>query len=365
MPHQAEPRTTGRHRRDRIRRHRAGVTALGGERGRTTVLTAALGAALVTGVGVAGGSAAAAAERQARLPTVGALPPQAAPAAADPAPGTYYPAYLPPGLYHSPDDPSSPGNSARGTYQSPGNETPGTYNSPGDQTPGTHNSPGDQTPGTYNSPGDQTPGTHNSPGDQTPGTYQTPGGPTPGKYGLPAGFGPGAHDPLGAPLTAHVSAVAAVSVRRKTRARLPVTLARTAALWVNPNPTGTVTSCFGPRWGRMHEGVDLAAPDGTPIVAAGAGVVVRAGVAAGYGNAVLIDHGNGFLTHYGHLSAIGVRVGEHVAAGQQIGNEGSTGHSTGPHLHFEVHQGYYKNPIEPTAWMHQHGVDIPGCTPLG
>lgn len=135
----------------------------------------------------------------------------------------------------------------------------------------------------------------------------------------------------------------------------------TGADWVNPNPTARVTSCFGPRWGRLHAGVDMAAPDGSPIVAAGAGVVVRAGLAEGYGNAVLIDHGNGWLTHYGHMSRILVTVGQVVQAGQQIGDEGSTGHSTGPHLHFEVHEGHYKNPVEPTAWMHQHGVDIPGC----
>jgi murein DD-endopeptidase MepM/ murein hydrolase activator NlpD len=131
--------------------------------------------------------------------------------------------------------------------------------------------------------------------------------------------------------------------------------------WVNPLPEASVTSCFGERWGRLHAGVDLAAPDGTPIRAAGAGVIVAAGPAEGYGNAVLIDHGNGFLTHYGHMSAITVTVGQKVRAGQQIGNEGSTGHSTGPHLHFEVHAGQYKNPIEPTQWMHEHGVDIPGC----
>jgi murein DD-endopeptidase MepM/ murein hydrolase activator NlpD len=123
-----------------------------------------------------------------------------------------------------------------------------------------------------------------------------------------------------------------------------------------------VTSCFGERWGRLHAGIDLAAPYGTPIRVAGAGVVVAAGPAAGYGNAVLVDHGNGFLTHYAHMSAIAVQVGRHVAAGDQIGNEGSTGHSTGPHLHFEVHQGFYKNPIEPTQWLRARGVDIPGCT---
>ncbi|MEU8815134.1 M23 family metallopeptidase [Actinoplanes sp. NPDC048796] len=139
------------------------------------------------------------------------------------------------------------------------------------------------------------------------------------------------------------------------------TAAERAAAWVNPNPAGRVTSCFGQRWGRLHAGVDIAGPHGSPILAAGAGVVVRAGAAAGYGNAVLIDHGNGYLTHYGHMSVIAVQAGEHVAPGQRIGDEGSTGHSTGPHLHFEVHLGSYKNPIEPTRWLHEHGVQLPGC----
>jgi murein DD-endopeptidase MepM/ murein hydrolase activator NlpD len=153
--------------------------------------------------------------------------------------------------------------------------------------------------------------------------------------------------------------LSSVRALRKTRP-VPPTIVR----WVNPLPGAVVTSCFGMRWGRLHAGVDMAAPTGTEIHAAGAGVVVAAGVEGGYGNAVLIDHGDGYLTHYGHMSAITVIVGQRVAAGQQIGNEGSTGHSTGPHLHFEVHQGQYKNPIEPTQWMHLHGVDIPGCVTL-
>jgi murein DD-endopeptidase MepM/ murein hydrolase activator NlpD len=126
-------------------------------------------------------------------------------------------------------------------------------------------------------------------------------------------------------------------------------------------PGGVTTSCFGPRWGRLHAGVDLAAPHGTPIRAAGAGTVVSAGAAQGYGNAVLIDHGNGYLTHYGHMATITVTTGQKLTVGQNIGTEGSTGHSTGPHLHFEVHEGGYKNPVEPTAWMHEHGVEIGGC----
>ncbi|GAA4923006.1 M23 family metallopeptidase [Actinoplanes utahensis] len=150
-------------------------------------------------------------------------------------------------------------------------------------------------------------------------------------------------------------APAAAPVRRKERP-LP------EAAWVNPNPAARTTSCFGQRWGRLHAGVDLAAPHGTAIVAAGAGVVVAAGPNGGYGNAVLLDHGDGWLTHYGHLSAVAVEAGQTVEAGQRIGDEGSTGHSTGPHLHFEVHRGHFKNPVEPTAWMREHGVPIPGCS---
>jgi murein DD-endopeptidase MepM/ murein hydrolase activator NlpD len=144
-------------------------------------------------------------------------------------------------------------------------------------------------------------------------------------------------------------------IRRKTRP-LP------RSNWVHPLASAEVTSCFGQRWGRLHAGVDLAAPHGSPVVAAGAGVVVAAGANGGYGNAILIDHGDGWLTHYGHLSAIGVAVGQAVKAGEHIGDEGSTGHSTGPHLHFEVHRGHFQNPVEPTAWMHGHGVEIPGCS---
>jgi murein DD-endopeptidase MepM/ murein hydrolase activator NlpD len=154
-------------------------------------------------------------------------------------------------------------------------------------------------------------------------------------------------------------ALAATPLQRKTRP-----LPKVTAAWVNPLPEGAVTSCFGQRWGRLHAGVDLATASGTPIRAAGTGTVVAAGPADGYGNAVLIDHGNGYLTHYGHMSEITATVGQKVRAGQQIGLEGSTGHSTGPHLHFEVHKGYYQNPIEPTRWMHKHGVDIPGCADL-
>jgi murein DD-endopeptidase MepM/ murein hydrolase activator NlpD len=97
-----------------------------------------------------------------------------------------------------------------------------------------------------------------------------------------------------------------------------------------------ITSPFGWRWGRMHEGIDLGASYGTPISAAAAGVVIYAGWEGGYGNLVVIDHGGGLATAYGHQSQIAVSTGQSVAQGQIIGYVGSTGHSTGPHLHFEV-----------------------------
>ncbi len=86
----------------------------------------------------------------------------------------------------------------------------------------------------------------------------------------------------------------------------------------------------------MHEGIDIAASTGAPIWAAAAGTVIHAGWLGGYGNLVVLDHGNGLATAYAHCSAILVGVGQTVAQGETIALVGSTGHSTGPHLHFEV-----------------------------
>jgi murein DD-endopeptidase MepM/ murein hydrolase activator NlpD len=99
---------------------------------------------------------------------------------------------------------------------------------------------------------------------------------------------------------------------------------------------GPVVSGFGWRWGRMHEGIDIAAGMGTPIWAAAAGTVIHAGWLGGYGNLVVLDHGNGLATAYAHASAILVGVGQQVSQGETVSLVGSTGNSTGPHLHFEV-----------------------------
>jgi murein DD-endopeptidase MepM/ murein hydrolase activator NlpD len=99
---------------------------------------------------------------------------------------------------------------------------------------------------------------------------------------------------------------------------------------------GVVVSGFGTRWGRMHEGIDIGCAFGTPVHAAAAGTVIYAGWLGGYGNLVVVDHGNGIATAYAHASAILVSVGQPVAQGDSVTLVGSTGHSTGPHLHFEV-----------------------------
>ena len=101
---------------------------------------------------------------------------------------------------------------------------------------------------------------------------------------------------------------------------------------------GRVTSEYGSRWGRQHQGIDIGAPTGTAIWAAKDGVVIFAGRQSGYGNVVIIDHGN-MTTLYGHQSRIAVGDGESVSQGDVIGAVGSTGRSTGPHLHFETRYG--------------------------
>ncbi len=113
--------------------------------------------------------------------------------------------------------------------------------------------------------------------------------------------------------------------------------------------TGTITSGYGWRKGEFHEGVDVAAERGTDICAARDGLVVFAGWSYGYGRTVKIDHGDGYSTLYAHASKTLVEVGEQVSAGQAIAKVGSTGRSTGPHLHFEVRYG--TTPMNPINFL--------------
>lgn len=126
-------------------------------------------------------------------------------------------------------------------------------------------------------------------------------------------------------------------------------------LFSYPVVEGVIYSGYGDRRGgggstaRYHSGIDVSAPAGTPVYAAGAGQVIHAGYgyqgSAAWGQAVVIDHGQGWLTLYAHLSAVDVVVGQDLAGGETIGNVGQTGNATGPHLHIEVRRnGVSQNP---------------------
>ncbi len=123
-----------------------------------------------------------------------------------------------------------------------------------------------------------------------------------------------------------VAAVAQI-VRRGTKSR---------PTYMYPCTNWPVTSTFGYRWGRLHAGIDVGVMTGTTVRASRAGQVTVAGWLGGYGNCVMIDHGDGVTTVYGHLSEITVSVGEYVDQGERVALSGNTGRSTGPHLHFEI-----------------------------
>lgn len=146
--------------------------------------------------------------------------------------------------------------------------------------------------------------------------------------------------PTAAPAAArpvNPSAPASIPPRAPAPTAAPPTTAPSASgtrfLWPL---TGSITSPFGMRWGRLHAGIDIGVPTGTPIRAAAAGTVFSCGDMGAYGLAVLIDHGNGLVTLYAHQNNLACSNGQRVSAGQVIGYAGNTGRSTGPHLHFEV-----------------------------
>lgn len=119
---------------------------------------------------------------------------------------------------------------------------------------------------------------------------------------------------------------------------------------------GQLTSEFGPRGGTAHNGIDIANSIGTPIVSAMDGEVVDSGPASGFGMWVRVQHSNGLITVYGHINESMVSVGQQVSAGEQIATIGNRGQSTGPHLHFEVHEGGTKT--DPLAWLNSHGISL-------
>lgn len=128
--------------------------------------------------------------------------------------------------------------------------------------------------------------------------------------------------------------------------------------WVNPINGGYhLTSPFGWRWGRLHSGQDMACPTGTPVRSISSGVVKFAGWAGALGYKVEVLHWDGTVSWYGHNSRLRVTEGQQVEAGQLIALSGSTGHSTGPHLHLEIHPNG-GNAVPPSRWLAAHGVDL-------
>ncbi|HEY9368217.1 LysM peptidoglycan-binding domain-containing M23 family metallopeptidase [Streptomyces sp.] len=147
------------------------------------------------------------------------------------------------------------------------------------------------------------------------------------------------------------------SSRSAERAAAPA-----ASGWVAPVDGGISTPYHmaGSMWSSgYHTGVDFMASSGTNVRAVGAGTVVSAGWGGAYGNEVVIQHADGSYSQYAHLSSLAVSAGESVRGGQQIGLSGSTGNSSGPHLHFEIRTGpSYGSDVDPLAYLRSHGVSI-------
>ena len=158
---------------------------------------------------------------------------------------------------------------------------------------------------------------------------------------------------------AHAKAEAAAKKRAAVKAAAD--RAKRIAGWETPTThyvLGAGYAQSGKHWIHKHSGQDFVVPTGTKVRAAHSGTVVTAGWGGAYGDNIVIKHGSHLYTQYGHLSHIGVHVGQHVLTGQQIGKSGSTGNSTGPHLHFEVRTTpYYGSSVEPLHFLRAHHVN--------
>ncbi|MGW2473917.1 M23 family metallopeptidase [Streptomyces sp. NPDC001665] len=161
------------------------------------------------------------------------------------------------------------------------------------------------------------------------------------------------------------AAKAKAKAAREASARAGRSTARTAlgASYRLPVAGSYVTTGYkssGSLWSSgSHSGIDFHAASGSSVVAVGAGTVVEAGWGGAYGNNIVLRMADGTYTQYGHLSSIGVSVGQSVGAGQQIGLSGSTGNSTGPHLHFEARTTpSYGSDMDPVAYLRAHGVNV-------
>jgi murein DD-endopeptidase MepM/ murein hydrolase activator NlpD len=147
---------------------------------------------------------------------------------------------------------------------------------------------------------------------------------------------------------ARAKAAAAAAARAKAH--------REGKRWVRAIRGASITSGFGPRWGRNHDGLDFGASTGTPLYAMSKGTVVLARYAGGLGNKVEIRYWDGTVSWYGHLSRISVRAGQSVMPGQLVGRVGNTGNSFGSHLHLEIHPSGGDNPVDPYPWLVRKGL---------
>ncbi|MDR7279357.1 murein DD-endopeptidase MepM/ murein hydrolase activator NlpD [Catenuloplanes atrovinosus] len=139
-------------------------------------------------------------------------------------------------------------------------------------------------------------------------------------------------------------------------AGLATSLSESPDAWLLPLHGYDFTAPYGVRWGEVHPGIDLAAREGTAYKAVHGGTVKLAGWYGGYGYAVIVDHGDGVETIYGHSSQLMVQVGQQVKAGDTLGLVGDTGHSYGSHLHLEIHVD--GAPRDPVPFLRDQGVDI-------
>ncbi|GAB4076875.1 M23 family metallopeptidase [Nostocoides australiense] len=132
---------------------------------------------------------------------------------------------------------------------------------------------------------------------------------------------------------------------------------KAAHAWVSPIKNPHLTSGFGARWGRLHAGLDFGAVVGTPLRSLSTGTVTEAGWGGGYGQKVEITYWDGTVSYFAHMSVISVTKGQKVTPGMIVGKSGNTGHSTGPHLHLEIHPGG-GDPVDPRGWLAKHGLKL-------
>lgn len=156
---------------------------------------------------------------------------------------------------------------------------------------------------------------------------------------------------------AKVRAARAAKRKAVAEAKAKAEAERKAKKWVRPIEVWNVTSGFGWRWGKTHDGMDLGAPTGTPLYSMSKGQVIKAGWEDSFGYKVEILYWDGSVSWYGHMSRIDVVAGQEVLPGEQVGLVGNTGHSFGSHLHLEIQAAPTgDNPLDPVPWLAAHGL---------